>query len=278
MIPKVIDMRVLKREFSRFSCFIIDLDGVVWKGNEIIPGAVDAVNALLKLDKIVIFMTNNSTLSRKSYIKRLKQIGVNVDSEKLIVVNSAYATALFLKSRIGISEAYVVGEAGLIEELALNDIKIVNNRFKWGMKVDCVVVGLDRDLTYLKLAQAVDAIYHGALFIATNDDSTLPAEHGLLPGAGSIVAAISRATGRDPDFIVGKPQRFIFELALSKAEVNPEDTIVIGDRLDTDIRGARNMGLCSALVLTGVINNPKQVEDSCFKPDFIIKSLADVFK
>ncbi len=266
----------LKPEFSRYTTFLLDLDGVLWRGKYVISDAIEAVKTLISIGKNVIFLTNNSTKDRKEYALRLSSLGINISIKHIIT--SAFATASFMKNYLRLRDAYVIGELGLKRELENQGIKVFSEEECATMSfVSSIVVGLDRELTYRKLAIALKALLKGATFIATNEDSTLPTEEGLVPGAGSIVAAISYALGRRPEYVVGKPNKWIFEIALKEFSIHPSEAIVVGDRLDTDIRGAVNMGIDSILVLTGVARL-SDIENSRIKPSYVLKSLKELFR
>jgi len=243
-------------------------------GKKPILEAVEAVKELRTYGKKVLFVTNNSTRSRKDYEKRLRNLGLKVSIEE--IMNSGYATALLLKERYGGGKAYVVGEKGLIGELEGQGLLVIHKDECWENGADFVVVGMDRSFDYWKIATAMRAIRQGALFIATNADKTFPSEKGLLPGAGTMVAAISTASGKEPDIVVGKPSRHIFEMAIRKLNLRKEETLVIGDRIDTDIEGAHKAGIKSLLILTGVTSR-EEVEKSKIKPDFILNSMKELF-
>ena len=263
----------LRSEFARYRAFLLDVDGVVWLGGKPIPGAPEALSALAEGGRKVVLLTNNSTRSREEYAERLRAIcdWVSVGD----IVTSGYATAAFLRERFGRLRVYVIGEMGLVRELSLQG-HVVLSEDGDGL-AEAVVVGLDRQLHYSKLRRALRAIARGALFVATNEDATVPAEGGAEPGAGSIVAALSTAAGRGPDYVVGKPSRYIFEVALRVAGASPSEALVIGDRVETDIVGARRVGAASALVLTGVTRE-SDLDRLSARPDYVLRSLADLFE
>jgi len=258
----------LKPEFDKYSVFILDCDGVLWRGERVIEGAPQAVKALVELGKTVVYATNNSTRSRKVYARRLGRMGF--PAEENMVFSSSYITARYLEGRV--STAFVIGEEGLVEELLARGIEIAP--LDPDERVDSVVVGLDRGLTYGKLALALSHLEKEALFVATNRDVTLPSSTGLLPGAGAIVAALETASGRKVDVEAGKPSPIFFETVLRDKNVDPSEALVIGDRLDTDIEGAEKAGLDSALVFTGVAR-PGDV--GAAKPTFTLNNLLDLF-
>jgi len=261
-----------KPDLSRYRAFMIDLDGVVWRGGQPIQGAVEAINRLLDMGFKVVILTNNATRTRDEYRAKLKALGVK--TEKISIVTSAYATAMFLKQLKGLGRAYVVGEVGLAVEMARAGHHLVSED---PVAVDYVVVGLDRQLHYTRLARAYKAIKAGALFVATNTDATVPCEDGEYPGAGAVVAALERALGRPADYVVGKPEPHIFQVAFKEAGVAPGETLVVGDRLETDILGAAKVGADSALVLTGV-TRLEDLGKSGFKPTYVVESLEALVK
>ena len=259
---------------ERYEGYLMDLDGVLWAGQRVFSDAVRAVNSLHSLGKRIVFLTNNSTKSRAQYVEKLRKIGVDWVREQ-DVVNSGFATAKLLREQRGPLKVYPFGDVGLYVELMLQGHRLVNEDWCWAGDVDAVVVGMDPGVTYWKIGAAANAIRAGADFVATNPDRTFPTERGLMPGAGTMVAALEAASGKKPDLIVGKPYKPIFEIALSVLGIEKSKVLVVGDRLDTDVIGARNVGLDSALVLTGVATL-KEVEASQVKPGYILRSLNEL--
>ncbi|RLE98642.1 MAG: hypothetical protein DRJ57_03430 [Thermoprotei archaeon] len=260
----------LKPEFRKFKAFLLDCDGVLWLGGRPIRSALKAVEGLREAGREVLYVTNNSTRSRRGYVRRLRRMGFEASLSDIFC--SSYVTARYLEGRA--ERAFVVGEAGLVEELAARGVEVLG--LDPDERADCVVVGLDRGLTYEKLAVALAHLRRGALFVATNRDSTLPSEAGELPGAGAIVAALEEAAGRRVDVEVGKPSPLIFEAVLKERGLSRDEVLVIGDRLDTDVEGARRAGLASALVLTGVtkLGDLEGREE----PDYVLRTLLDLFE
>jgi len=251
----------------KYKLLLLDLDGVVWRGKEILEDNVKAIRLLEDKVKIV-YLTNNSTRSRSEYVERIRSCGLRVEIND--VLNSGYIAAQYIISRGG-GTAFVVGEPGLTEELVKAGIEVrVDAR-----RVDYVVVGMDRFFTYNKLAKASHYIRDGAVFIATNTDSTFPIEGDVSPGAGSLVAAVSVASGHKPDFIAGKPNSWIIELIGEKHPgIKKEEILVVGDRLDTDIALGVKAGVDTLLVLTGV-GSRKDVAGAKYKPTYIENTLLD---
>lgn len=265
----------LKEEFEDYKVFIFDIDGVIWIEGNPFPNVREALITLINSGKYVLLLTNNSTRSREEYLLKLRRkvcdkISINN------IVTSGYATATFLRDKFGKLKVYVIGEMGLARELTLQG-HILLSEDAQQESVDAVIVGLDRQFHYSKLSNAMKAIINGSLFIATNEDPTVPTERGAMPGAGSIVAALSTAVGRRPDYVIGKPNRYIFEIALKEVKASMDEVLVIGDRINTDIVGAKVIGAMSALVLTGVTNK-QDLEVTNIKPDYVLESLIDLFE
>jgi 4-nitrophenyl phosphatase len=229
--------------------FIFDMDGVLYRGSEPVPYAADAISALRAAGQTVRFLTNNAARPRPKYIPLLHDLGISVTVED--VVTSAYATALHFNAQgwNGCS-VYVVGEEGLRDELVgVAGCRLVESDDE---PAAAVVVGVDRAFTYDKMRIAQQHLLAGAHFVCTNRDPTFPVENGrVVPGAGSVVAAVATAAGREP-FNVGKPNAYSIELLARMTNHRLSDTIVIGDRLDTDIAAGMAAGAETVLVLTGV--------------------------
>jgi 4-nitrophenyl phosphatase len=259
-----------------FRAYIFDLDGVIYRGEELQPGAAEVIQTLRSRGEKVYFLTNNSTQSRSQYADKLTRLGVPAQPRD--VMTSAYATALYLhETKPGDCRAYVVGEAGLKQELRSEGIEVVEEPN--GKPIDFVVAGLDREFDYSKLFNAQQAIFQGAIFVATNCDPTFPLEEGLLsPGGGTMVAAIQTATDTPP-LVIGKPEIYSVRKVMDLAGATPEESIVIGDRLDTDVWGGKRAGARTALVLTGVTTEEqaRNAPDE-MKPDWIIRSLAELIQ
>lgn len=253
---------------------VFDLDGVVYRGETALPGAVATLNRLAADGHSLFYLTNNATRSRDDYADKLRRLGVPCDAAR--VMTSAYATALYLKGAGAAGRAaFVVGEQGLVGELEAVGIRVVPLDSE--ARADYVVVGLDKGFTYSKLARAYREIIGGAEFIATNRDPTYPLEAGVeIPGGGTMVAAIACATGRTPRTI-GKPEPFALERILTLSDARPSQAVMVGDRLDTDIRVGRRVGLATVLTLTGVTSREEAaaagVEE---QPDFIIETLEEL--
>ncbi len=253
--------------FSRIRNLLIDLDGVLYRGMTVLPGARDFIGWLREMDIGFRLVTNNATLTPQQYVEKLASMGIEIKAHE--VFTSALATALYLEdagqSKKSVS---VVGQDGLVDAVKSVGMTVTSGQPDW------VVVGLDRQLTYDKLAAASLAIERGARFIGTNPDTSFPTERGLEPGAGAILAAIEATTGVHP-IVIGKPQPLMLELAMQQLRGTIEDTAMLGDRLDTDIAAAEAAHLPSILVLTGV-SKRAEVTRFPYTPSLIVETLPDL--
>ena len=250
---------------------IFDLDGVVYLGDTPIPGAIPALNRLKDGGHQIYFLTNNSTRHRSAYVSRLQCMGFETDVEH--VMTSAFATGLYLKDLGAAGKTvYVVGEHGLAEEMEAAGLRVLSDAD--AASADYVVAGLDRTLTYAKLARAFKEIReHGARFIATNRDATYPMETGEIPGGGATVAPIEVSTGVT-GVTIGKPESVCWERILALSGVPASQALMVGDRPETDIRGARRIGIPTALVMTGVTREADLDKlPPEHKADFVISNL-----
>ncbi len=253
---------------------VFDLDGVVYLGNTPLPGAIEALNALANDGHALYFLTNNSTRSRAAYVEKLGAMGFATHTD--FIMTSAFATGLYLRS-IGAEgkRVLVVGESGLGEEMTLAGLQVVS--YDDPEPADYVVAGLDRGLTYARLLRAHQEVTErGAIFIATNRDATYPHEEGEIPGGGAIVAPIECSTGVRP-ITIGKPEPHAWRRILELAGVAAAGALMVGDRPETDILGAKALGFGTALVLTGVARPedlPLLPEDQ--RPDHVLADLREL--
>jgi HAD superfamily hydrolase (TIGR01457 family) len=238
-IPSTIDLK-------EFEAFIFDLDGCIYIGKSVIPGAHDVIERLRELGKKILFVTNNATKTPNEFASKLRGFGIKASAND--VLTSATATSMYLLEEFGKCYVYPVGGRGLTEELRRQGHRVVSiNRID---EADTVVACLDLKFSYAKLRTASDAIRKGKRFIATNVDPVVPVEGGFLPGAGAIVSAITTATNKEP-YVIGKPSKHMFTLAFRKFGASPKEAVVVGDRLDTDIKGGNDAGAFTLLVLSG---------------------------
>jgi 4-nitrophenyl phosphatase len=248
---------------------ILDLDGTLWRGNDPI-GDLPAIFARFEALSIrYILATNNATMDIGMYLDKLATFGVRLDERQ--VINSGQAVAYLMKREFpNGGPVYIVGEEGLRRALAQSGFSYTE-----GEDAIAVVAGMDRQITYEKIKHAMQLIRAGAPYIGTNPDVTFPQPGGvLIPGAGSVLAAITAASGVSPR-IAGKPATTMFELALDRLGTRPEETISVGDRPDTDIAGGQAAGCRTALVLSGV-TSLEQARAWSPPPDLIAADVTDL--
>lgn len=251
-----------------FEAFLVDLDGVVWRGDEEVPGAAETVAVLRAEGKRVVFVTNNASRSPRECAAKLMRMRIPTDPTD--VVTSAHAVDRHLRA-IGLrpgSLIHVCAAEGL--QRVLRSHGYVPTRETDG--VEALVVAWDPGLVYDDLRRAADVARSGVPFVAANRDATYPTADGETPGTGSILAAIETASGREAT-VVGKPRPELFVHALRVAGSAPERTLVVGDRAETDVAGARAAGLDAALVLTGVVRDAEGVSPA---PDWVLERMADL--
>ncbi len=261
--------------------FIIDMDGVLWHGNKPLSGLTEFFSSLRKAKIPFVLATNNASLTQQQYIKKLADMGVEVNANEILT--SSMATAQYLKETLPTSKrrVYVIGESGLIEPLQQQGFEITSTYYPTDPQAntddvwaDVVVSGLDRDLNWNKLATATLNIRAGADFYATNADTTLPTELGEVMGNGGVLAALTAATGVEP-IVIGKPEPILYQQAFEILGTDKHNTIAIGDRLNTDILGAVNAGMRSIMVLTGV-SSEADLADIDYAPDWIFKDIQEI--
>jgi 4-nitrophenyl phosphatase len=246
---------------------ILDMDGVLWKGTQPIGDLQSIFDEISKRKLKVVMATNNATTSPVEYVDKLSAFGVRVSLDQIIT--SGIATGAYLQEKYPQGGSiYILGEEGLQKTLDQYGFTIAAD------KVIAVVVGMDRNLTYEKLSKASHLIREGAEFIATNSDRTFPTPQGLIPGAGAIVAAVEAATSQKP-LVIGKPQVEMYRIALEYLGTTPEKTLVVGDRIETDIAGGQALGCRTALVLSGVTDETMATSWEPV-PDFITKDLESL--
>lgn len=245
---------------------LIDMDGVLWRGSSILPGVQEFFSTLRDLKIPFLLVTNNATVSTESAVERLSSIRVNIKPQE--VLTSAFATAAYLQTVLPAgANIFPIGEAAVRKALRQAGFNLLDQHDS----AHAVVMGFDRRINLEKLTQAALAIDAGALFVGTNPDVSFPIEGGQAPGNGAFIRAIEAATSVSP-IIVGKPEPLLFEQATKRLDTASERTLMVGDRLETDILGAQRAGIGTALMLTGVTSS-EDVEASDIKPDFIYADL-----
>jgi 4-nitrophenyl phosphatase len=246
---------------------IIDMDGVLWRGPEPIGDLAAIFKRIEQKGLQAVLATNNPTITIEQYLGKLHDFGVTFNPGN--VITSAIATAQYLTDRFPQrGPVFIIGEEGVHSALAEQDFIAAEDNAL------AVIVSLDRELTYEKLLRATMLIRSGVPFIVTNPDSTLPIPGGFAPGAGSIAAAIQTATDQHP-VVIGKPQPEMYRIALDHMSTSPEETIVIGDRLETDIAGGQTLGCITGIVLTGVANI-ESAKSWVPTPDYIENDLGSL--
>ncbi|KAI9526768.1 hypothetical protein NQZ68_036120 [Dissostichus eleginoides] len=278
---------------------LFDCDGVIWRGDQAIPGASQVINLLKESGKKVFFVTNNSTKTRKMYVEKMTTMGFNASEEE--VFGTAYCSAMYLKNECKLEgkKVYLIGSNAMRDELQAVGIQqtgvgedhISGKQMDWANvdlnpEVKAVVVGFDEHFSYTKLNRALQYLIQqpGCLFVGTNRDTRLPLEGGkAVPGTGCLLQAVETAAQRQA-LTVGKPNRYMFDCVASQFGVDPGRCLMVGDRLDTDIMLGSNCGLKTLLTLTGV----STVEDAeahqksgCAErqgmvPDYYVESIADL--
>jgi NagD protein len=246
--------------------YLIDMDGVIVRGSELIPGADAFLDRLHQRAIKFLILTNNPLYTPRDLLHRLQRIGISVSEDHLYT--SALATAQFLKKQKPGGTAFVIGESGLTQALHEAGYVLTDR------EPDYVVVGETTALNYERMTQAVRLVSEGARFIATNPDPSGPGEGGLVPACGAITAFIEAATGVQPYF-VGKPNALMMRTALRYLNEHSENAIMVGDRMDTDIRVGTEAGLETVLVLTGV-STRAMVEKFPYRPTRIVESVAEL--
>jgi NagD protein len=246
-------------------CWLSDMDGVLVREEHALPGAADFLARLIERDRRFLVLTNNSIFTPRDLSARLARSGLNVPEES--IWTSALATATFLADQLPSGSAYVVGEAGMTTALHEVGYTLTDR------DPDFVVLGETRTYSFEAITRAIRLVDAGARFIATNPDVTGPSEEGPLPATGSVAALITKATGREPYF-VGKPNPMMLRSAMNKIEAHSENTVLVGDRMDTDIVAGIEAGLETILVLTGSTHRA-DVERFPWRPGRVLDSIAD---
>lgn len=256
----------LVNEIRKKKGFISDMDGVIYHGNQLLPGVKEFVAWLKKENKKFLFLTNSSERTPKELQEKLKRMGIDVDRH--IFHTSALATAQFLSSQKHKGTAYIIGEAGLINAM-YNAGYTMNN-----VDPDYVVVGDSRSYSFEKIEKAINLVLRGAKLIGTNPDITGPVEGGITPSTKALISPIEMATGKQAYF-VGKPNPLMMRIALKKLGCDTEDTIIIGDRMDTDIIAGIESEIDTCLVLSGIASK-NTLKEFPFKPHFVLNGVGDI--
>jgi HAD superfamily hydrolase (TIGR01457 family) len=264
-----------------YTTYLIDLDGVIYRGETLLPGAQAFVEWLEKTHKKYLFLTNNSFASEVQVIAKLARLGITTNASH--VLGAGQAAVKNIARRFPNGTVYVVGEQPLMEMVRSYDLHIyeqeqqpskapANPEAPTSHLAEAVLVGLDRTFDYKKLTGAVTAIRGGAAFVAINRDPLLPIEGDVIPGCGAMVAAIEAASSTKPE-VIGKPQPALLQEAMRTLDSQPDETVMVGDGLDTDIAGGLAAKTHTLLVLSGK-DSRKDLETSPFKPEHIYENIA----
>ena len=254
-------------DFSTIEGVISDMDGVLWRGDEPLPGLHDLFSLLHDRDLPYVLVTNNSSHTPEEYADRLRGMGIRTTADH--VLNSAEAAATYVATRSPGARVYAMGGSGVRHALSEHGLSVTQANDT--ERADYVVVGWDRELTWQKLATATRLIHDGAVFVGTNPDRTFPMEAALAPGNGMQLAALEATTDVKP-VVVGKPEPLLYKQAMDRMGTSPDTTLMIGDRLDTDILGAAQLGMPTALTLTG-ISGEDGLQRSPIRPTAVYEDL-----
>ena len=257
----------------RFRGYIFDLDGTIYLGERAIPGAPETVRCLRQAGCRVTFVSNKPLQPRERYAEKLTRLGI--PTEPADVLTSGHVLGRWLAAEAPGARVFVVGEPPLLAELAAFDLQIINDT-QHSEEADFVVAAFDRTFDYGKLNAAFQAIRQGARFVATNADCTCPIEGGEIPDAAAVIGAIEGCTGVKVELVAGKPSSLIVEAGLARmGGLSPQQCLVVGDRLETDVVMAQRAGAASAVVLTGITRR-EDLAHSAIQPDYVLESVADI--
>ncbi|NGM70940.1 HAD-IIA family hydrolase [Natronolimnobius sp. AArcel1] len=256
---------------TEYEAVVLDIDGTIVRGDELLPGATDGIHALEEAGCSRLLFSNNPTRGRAHYGEKLAPHGLEVEPET--VLTSATVTAQYLSDTHPGERVFLVGSPRL--EAILEDRSIVVTTDPADANV--VLGSFDRDFSYDDLAEALSALEGDTAFYGTDPDTTIPVDGGTIPGSGAILAAMEAASGREPDAILGKPSAIAAEAAMARLDADPGQTLVVGDRLDTDIALGKQAGMDTAVVLTGVTERADlEAGTTGPEPDHVLESLGNI--
>ena len=253
-------------DLTKIKCFLVDMDGTIYVGNSLLPGAKEWFDLLREKDLEYYILTNNSSRSRVEYTRKLKRLGLDVPEERIFT--SGEATAMYLRKSNPDASLYVIGTPPLIMEFERHGFTVTENN------PDAVVLGFDTTLTYEKIWKLSDFLVAGKPYIATHPDINCPLEKGFKPDIGAMIEMMAASTGRYPDVIVGKPNAPIVNALAEKTGFPLEAHCMVGDRLYTDIALGK-WGITTTLVLSGETKR-EDLLDSPFKPDFVVTDISEM--
>jgi phosphoglycolate/pyridoxal phosphate phosphatase family enzyme len=247
--------------------YLLDLDGTVYLSDHLIEGAAEAIAMLRLRGRRIVFLTNKPLYSRADYAQKLSNLGIETSEDA--VINSSYVLARYLADRAPGSKVYAIGEPPLLAELEEAGLSLCDDP----KKIEYVIAAFDRTFTYEKLNIGFQAIRRGAHFVATNPDRTCPVDGGEIPDAAGVIAALEATTGKKVEVVAGKPSPEMVSVALDRLGVRRDECAMVGDRLETDMRMARDAGLTGILTLSGVTSRIN-LGSSKIEPDYVIESVA----
>lgn len=252
-----------------YTTYLIDLDGVIYRGNELLPGAKEFVAWLDTNHKKYLFLTNNSFATSEQVLAKLTRLGIPADEAHLLTAGQAAVQNI--ARRLPGGSVYVVGEQPLSDLVRSKGLTVVP---KNSQQADAVLVGLDRDFDYATLNCAMNVVRSGAIFVTINRDPVLPIQGGFIPGCGALAAAIEASSGVSPE-VVGKPEPMLLQEAMQRLGSQPEETVMIGDGLGVDILAGYNAGTHTLLVLSGS-SSRDDIAAASVKPEHVFENLAAV--
>lgn len=248
-------------------CFLLDMDGTFNLGDELIDGSLYFIDTLRELGRDFLFLTNNSSKHRRLYAEKIARLGLPIEEEK--VFTSGEATALHVKQEYAGAKVYVVGTPALEDEFRQHGFQLDEN------DPQLIVLGFDTTLTYQKLWKLCDFVRAGLPYIATHPDFNCPTETGYMPDIGAMIAFVRASTGREPDVVVGKPNRMIVDAVSQKFGFSIDEMAMVGDRLYTDIALGQTSGITTCLVMSGE-THPEDLAGSQFQPSYTFENLAGI--
>lgn len=270
----------MNRILDKIEGFIFDLDGTIYLGDALLPGAGETLIQIRQMGKKVLFISNKPLEPRETYAAKLSRLGIPTSPKA--VITSGFVLARVLADRFLDLNYYVIGEENLKNELRGQGLMILEELWEQDERqvirpadIDAVVVAFDRTLDYRKLNTGYQALRDGASFFATNPDKTCPMPGGDIPDAGATIAYLEYLTHRKPELIAGKPSPLMVQVAMEMLSLPPEKCLMIGDRLETDIRMGKLAGVFTAAVTTGATTRD-EAETNDQKPDWIFDSIAEI--
>jgi phosphoglycolate/pyridoxal phosphate phosphatase family enzyme len=249
--------------------YLLDLDGTVYRGERLIPGADQAIALLRARGRRIVFLSNKPLYSRRDYAEKLTRLGIPTHEDQ--VINSSFVLARYLARKAPGAKVFAIGEEPLLVELCRTGLELCEDP----KKIEYVIAAFDRTFNYRKLNIAFQALKKGARFYATNPDRTCPVEEGEIPDAAAVIAALEAASDKKVEMVVGKPSRHMVQAALEVLGLSLEECAMVGDRLETDMVMAKENGFLAILTLTGV-SSRNDLPFAPVAPDHVIESVAEL--